>query len=177
MVEAPRCPGQVGYPPSVAADAQLGFSVMAYQLAELPSGRCDGGGHIWARLIGTCTRAHKASRNGDIAQLAKVGFCPCCAGPTHIAAPSRYSVGEYPPNKARVVHLWKEHGPWAVRYFAGDLYAHDSGYLPPAWDWAAQSLAVRAPPLFDGYFGTVRDNNPAVSPPLSQEAMSRGPKP
>ena len=49
VMEALRRKGQVGYPPSVATDAQLEFSSMAYQSAGLPLGRCDGGGHILVR--------------------------------------------------------------------------------------------------------------------------------
>ena len=75
-------------------------------------------------------------------QRAKVGFCPCCASPTHFAAPSRYWVGEYSPRKAHGIQSRRERGPWAVRYFAGALYVRDSGYLPSAWDWAIQSLAL-----------------------------------
>ena len=37
VIGAHRCKGQVGWPPSVATDARLGFSAMAYQLAEFRS--------------------------------------------------------------------------------------------------------------------------------------------
>ena len=42
VMEAIRCKGQAGYPPSVAIDALLGFSAMAYQSAKLPFGRREG---------------------------------------------------------------------------------------------------------------------------------------
>ena len=67
--------------------------------------------------------------------------------------------------------------PLAVRYFAASLYAFNSGYLFSAYDWAAQSLAVSAPPLFDGHSGTAHADNPAVSPPPTQEDMGNDAKP
>ena len=177
VAEVIRSPGQVGYPPSVATDAQLGFPVMAYQSAELLSGRCEGDGNILARLVGARARAQKANNHVDVAQRAKVGFCLCCSKPTHVAAPVRRSVGEYSFYKARCMFLWKEDGSWAARCLAGALYARDSGYLPSTWYWAAQSLVIRASPLFGGFFGTAHADNPAVSAPVSSEAMGRGPKP
>ena len=49
VMEVLRGPGKAGYPPSLATDSQLGFSVMAYRLAELLFGRCGGDGHISVR--------------------------------------------------------------------------------------------------------------------------------
>ena len=46
LMEALRRPGQVRYPPSVATDFQLGFSVAAYQSAEVPFDRRSGDGRI-----------------------------------------------------------------------------------------------------------------------------------
>ena len=82
MMEAPRSPGHVGYPPSVAADAHQGLSAVAYQSAELLFGRCEGQGSILTRSVETCTRAHQGSGKDDITQRAKVGNCP-----THMAVP------------------------------------------------------------------------------------------
>ena len=70
-------------------------------------------------------------------QRAEVGFCPCCARPTHVAAPSRYMVGEFSSYSAPGIQLRWERCPWAVRYFANGFFARNSGYLPSAWDWAA----------------------------------------
>ena len=56
VMEAIRRPALVGRPLSVATDAQLGFSAIAYQLAEVLSGRCQGDGHFLARGL---TRAAK----------------------------------------------------------------------------------------------------------------------
>ena len=60
---------------------------------------------------------------------------------------------------------WMEPGPWAVRYYAACLYVQRWGYIPRNWDWAAKSLPVSAPLLFDGVNRSVRDKSPAVSPP------------
>ena len=130
------------------------------------------GGRILVRLTGSCARAHKGSQQGDMTPRAKVGYCPCCAPPTHIAAPSRYQVGEYSAHKARGVQMRTDHGPRAVRYFAGAVYAHDSGYLPSAWDWAAQPLVLKPGALFEGY-----EEHPAVTPPPSQSDLEGNPEP
>ena len=173
MVEVLRFKGQVGCPPSVAADAQLGFSATGYQSAELLFERREGGGHILLRLEGTYSRAHEAGKETEMSQRAKAGCCPCCAKPTHIAAPSRCVVGGYSPRKARRVSLWKEHGPWAARSSAASLYAQVWAYLSSAWDWAAEPLDVRAPPLFDGAFGAAQAPSPAVTPPSTQGASDK----
>ena len=44
-------------------------------------------------------------------QRAKVGYCPCCTGPSHVALPSRYRVGKYSSRDARGIQLWKDPGP------------------------------------------------------------------
>ena len=67
VVKAPRRPGQVGYPLSVAADAHLGFSVMAYQSAEVLFDRCEGVGHCLVRLAGTCARPRQGLQKGGMA--------------------------------------------------------------------------------------------------------------
>ena len=102
-------------------------------------------------------------------QRAKVGYFPRCSRPTHIAAPSRYVVGEFSPRKARGVSLSMEHGPWAARFFTAPLYAQEWGCFPPTWDSAAQSLNATAPPLFEAAFGAVHAPSPTVSLPSTQE--------
>ena len=71
----------------------------------------------------------------------------------------------------------KDRGPWAVRYFAGAVYPRDSGYLPTARDSASRPLALEAPTLFDGYFGAVCAEHPAVTPPPSQDDLEGNPRP
>ena len=69
-------------------------------------------------------------------------------------------------------------GPWSSggSLFAASLYAREWAYLPSAWDWAAQSLTLCVPPLFDGAFGSLRAPTSAVSPPSTQEAADKNPK-
>ena len=169
-----RFPGQVGYPPGVATDAQVGFSVMAYQSAEMLFGRREEDGYISVRLQGACARAHQGGQKGDMTQRAKVGYCPCCTRPTHVAARSRYMAGEYSGHKAHGIQLWKEHGPWAVRYFAATVYTRGTGCLPSDWDWAAQYLTLEPPTLFDGYYGAERPGNTVLPTPSFRDA-SEGP--
>ena len=71
-----RSPGQAGYPPSAATDAQLGSSAMAYQSAEVLFDRCEGVGHIRARLLGTCAGARRGGRKGEMVRRAEAGY-PC----------------------------------------------------------------------------------------------------
>ena len=92
---------------------------MGHQSAQLLFDRREGSGRTLARLVGTRARAHKTSKEAVVAQRAKVGFCPFCAGPTHVAVPSGYSVGELSAYKARVISLLGEPGTWAARYSAG----------------------------------------------------------
>ena len=47
---------------------------------------------------------------------------------------------------ARGASVRMAHGPWEARYYAAYFVAQRWGYLPPNWDWAAQSLNIRAPP-------------------------------
>ena len=96
---------------------------IAYQSAELLFDRRDGRGRIFARLVETCARAHEASKDVDITQRARVGFCPRCAKPTHIAVPSRYAVGEFSLPKAWGISSPKERRPWAVQFYAASLFA------------------------------------------------------
>ena len=107
VMEVLRGPGRAGYPPSVPTDAQLGFSVAAYQLAEMLVERCEGDGRVLVRIIGARAQAHKGSEEGDMTQRAKVGCSPCCARPTNVAAPPLYLVGEYLSRKAHGVELRK----------------------------------------------------------------------
>ena len=85
--------------------------------------------------------------------------------------------GNIPPAKRAGSTCGKNMAPWAARYLAGALFDHDSGYLPCAWDRAAQFSVARARPLPDCFFGAVHAGNSAVSPPLPQEEMDRDPKP
>ena len=170
----------------------MGFPVTADQSAELLIGQREDSGRIFVRIGGTCARARKASKNAEIARRAKVGYCQCCTRPTHIAVPSRYVVGEFSSSKASGISLWMERGPWAARYFAASLRAQDCGRPPSTWNWAAQSIDVRGPPLVRSglrqlgqplgasvprrALGSVRRHSPAVSLPSTQEEAEKTPK-
>ena len=122
VMEALRARGQVAYPPSATTHARPGYSVMAYKGAAIHFGSREGG-------EGACTRAHPGGRNG-LAQRARVGNCPCCTRPTHVAVPTRYAVGEFSKERARGLALRTEHGPWAAQRCSASIYAQHWGYLP-----------------------------------------------
>ena len=86
-------------------------------------------------------------------------------------------LGEYSGDKARGVQLWRDFGPRAVRFFAAAVFVRDTGCLPPAWDWAAQYLALKPPALFDGHFGAERTDHPASPAPGSQNHPPGASKP
>ena len=114
--------GQVGYPASMATDAQLGYSVTAYQSADILFGSREGRGSIPVRSEGTCARAHQ-KRKTDLSKGANVGYCPSRTKAARIAIPSRYSAGGLSKDKAQGLQLWREHGPWAARRLAACIYA------------------------------------------------------
>ena len=66
--------GQMGYPPTMLADAQLGYPVMSRQSPEILFDSCGGGGSILVRPEGFCARAHPGTKNelrlGDARQSA-----------------------------------------------------------------------------------------------------------
>ena len=68
-----RARGQVGSRPSVATDAQLRFSVMAYQSASMLFVSRDGDFAILVRFEGTCASAHSWGR-AELAQRAKTRY-------------------------------------------------------------------------------------------------------
>ena len=73
--------------------------------------------------------------------------------------------------------MWAERGSWAVRYVPGAAYARDSCGVSSTWDWAAQSLGLKPPALFGGYFGAVHKERPATPAPNSQGDSEGIPKP
>ena len=105
---------------------------------------------------------------------ADVGYCSCFTKSTHIAAPSRYAVGEFSPRKARGVSLWKEHGPWPARSPAAALFARDGAYPPPPGIVRPSITMCDLPPL-DSTFGSLRAPTFAVSPPSAGE-VDKNPK-
>ena len=57
VMEFLRGRGQIGYPPRVAAGAQLRYSAMEYQIHEILFGSCGGDGSIMVQREGFCARA------------------------------------------------------------------------------------------------------------------------
>ena len=167
VVEVLRSPGQVGCPPGIATDAQLGFSGTAYQFLEVLFDRCGGDGHFLVRLTGACARTRQGGQ-GELTQRAKDGYCPCRTRPIHEAAPSRYTAGEFSGHKANGIQLRRDFGPWAVRFFAAVVCARGNDCLSSAWDWAAQSLALKPPAVFDSFFGAERAEHHTAPAPSSQ---------
>ena len=53
----------------------------------------------------------------------------------------------------------------------------DNGRISPVWDWAAQSLILKAPALFDGYFGAEHLGAPILPAPSAREPPSGASKP
>ena len=92
-----KAKGQVGCPSSITTDAQLGYSEMARQSAEIPFCTCGRDGSILVRLEGSPTR------QGCV--RARVAYSPCCAKATHIAVPARCDVGEFPNKKAHCAKI------------------------------------------------------------------------
>ena len=175
-MSVPRYQCQVGCSPYVAADAQVGFSATACRPADILFELSEGNPRILVRIEDACARTRKAGENGNAAQRAKVGSCPCCARPAHIAVLARYEVGELSPEDAREISLRMEQGPRAARCYAARLFAQHLGYIPAARDWAAQSLNLRAPPLSDGVFGSARERSSPVPPPSGQVDYGPNPK-
>ena len=140
-------PKQLGYPGTVNADACLGFSVYAYQSSEVLFDAVGTRDDVLARLEGLRCKGHNDKRN--VCQKAKVGFCPCCAIPTHVAIPNSFALGGNGIRKQQTIDLWAAFGPWGPRRFVAMKYVYESNNrepLPTGWDWAANSLRIAFPP-------------------------------
>ena len=85
--------GQFGFPPSMHLDACLGYCCVGYQGAEMALSKCDAGKYILVRLGGAVSKGCDAAKS-NLAQKAKVGYCPCCTKATQIAIPMSYHLGE-----------------------------------------------------------------------------------
>ena len=109
-----HAPGQVGFPPTMNADASAGFPRMAYQSATVAMDLCESEKFALVRLVGNTYRAHSANKT-DIVQGAKVGYRPCCTHPSHVVLPPTYALGEFHHLKARGLSV----GKFWVRGFSG----------------------------------------------------------
>ena len=134
-------PNQLGYPGTVNADACLGFSVYAYQSPEVLFDAAKTRDDVLVRLEGLRCKSHNDKQN--VCQKAKVGFCPCCAIPTHVAIPNSYALGENDFRNQQAIDPWAAFGPWGPRRSAATKYVYESNNrepLPTVWGWAANSL-------------------------------------
>ena len=169
VMEVLRTKGQVGHPPGISTDAQLGCSAMAYQIAEILPGYFEGDGSILVRLSGSCARSHPGAKHKS-AQRPEVGCCRCCTKAMHIAEPSRNKAGVFPHYKAHGSQLRREHGPrkahglqpahtWAIKYLGHPKSLHV--FAAGTWFAASKNLGLgeaippnaRPPALreFEGY--------------------------
>ena len=141
-------PLQIGFPSTILSDSCLGFATYALQSAEILFGPIGTTHEILIRIEGRRCKGH--SDRTQNTQRAKLGYCPCCTRPTHVALPFSYDLGVDDPHKRVAMDLWAEWGPWGQRRYAGVYYAllsNDRRQTPPGWDWAARTLHIAYPPL------------------------------
>ena len=92
--------GQVGYPPTMSTDADLGYSPAGNRSAVIAGAKRDAGKLILARLGRTVVEAHTAPKPSP-RQRAKSGYCSCCTRATRAAIPPRCEPGEFSRPKER----------------------------------------------------------------------------
>ena len=129
------------------SDARLGFGVYSYQSAEDPFNSVATRDDVLVRIEGLRCKGRYDKQN--ICQKVKVGFCPFCSTPTHVAIPTSYRLGEYDDRKLQAIDLRAQFGPWGPRRFCALKYSYESNNrepLPTGWDWAANSLRNAFPP-------------------------------
>ena len=136
---------------------------MAQQSREAVFAQCARDGAISVRLEWACSRARQGAKTGS-ARRAEVGYCPCSTRASHVAAPLRCEVGKFPNEKARGLNLARDYGPWAARRYAAYIYSRAAGSLPRYLDWAAQPLALPAPPPFGEFIGPAHADEHSRAP-------------
>ena len=139
-------PLQIGFPATVNTDACLGFAAYAFQSAEVLFGPVQTTHDILIRLEGRRCKGH--SDRQHTTQRAKVGYCPCCTLPTHVAIPLSYVLGEDDRHKRIAMDIWAEWGPLGQRRYAALFYAlinNGRQPMPVGWDWAAKTLNFAYP--------------------------------
>ena len=102
-------------------DACLGFAAYAFQSAEVLFGPVQTTHDILIRLEGRRCKGH--SDRQHTTQRAKVGYCPCCTLPTHVAIPLSYVLGEDDRHKRIAMDIWAERGPLGQRRYAALFFA------------------------------------------------------
>ena len=95
-----RSQGQIGFLPTLDADASLGSPSVWYQGAPVAMDSCDEGEFALSRVLGTAFREHAATKD-IIAQRAKVCYCAGHTRPTHVTKPPVYALGVYGVLKSR----------------------------------------------------------------------------
>ena len=76
------------------ADASSGPWLLGNPNPEVGCGSRGAGGPLLVCLSSTTSRAHSETKQ-NLAQRAKVGYCPCCVRATHVATPPAFSLAEY----------------------------------------------------------------------------------
>ena len=110
----------MGVLPTIAKEASLGYSVMAYQSAQEVADHLEAGRPLLAHLKGATSQGRGAA-GAELAQKAKFGYCPGCTGASRAAVPPTYELGEFAKIKARGLGLRKDAGLWAARRYAAYL--------------------------------------------------------
>ena len=85
ILEGLPAAGQVGGPPSMNTDANLGFCSVGYQISEVAFAQCDIKGNILVRLASRTSRRRQGNKK-DLGQRAEVIYWPCCATVTQCAS-------------------------------------------------------------------------------------------
>ena len=110
-----QVPSQVGFPPTVRADASPGQSRMANRSACVATRHCEAGEFISVQLVGATTRARSAPR-ADIAQRVKVGYWPRRTHAAHVAIPPTFALGDLRRKSSRVgvAEKWRAASLWSI---------------------------------------------------------------
>ena len=140
--------------PTLGTNASIGPACLCEQSADVAPDLREAEKFAPVRLVGTSSRAHPANKT-DITRRAKVGYCPCCARPTHVATPPTRA-GEISPIEVPRAPSLGEFGGLGPRHLAAFRTAETYGsppkrgiwrprpskWLPPICFWAAP----RTPP-------------------------------
>ena len=99
-----------------------------------------------ARLKGQDSEGQSAPKR-ELARRAKVGYCPCCAALTRVAAPLAAVFGSLDVLLAQGMQLCEKFRSRGRRNLAARSYNMMKRYLPVSWRWAAAPLGMDVPDL------------------------------
>ena len=159
-----RAKGQVGYPPTIPTDAQLGYAVIAYHSDDILFDICGEDGSRLVRQEDTCTTWPAG---------AKLGSASVVLERPKSRRPYNMKWERSPTRKALGLILWGENGLRAERRYAPQQLV---GYLPQHWDWAAQPLFMSAPPLFGDLIEPAEEKKYPQPPQNAEKDPSVGSK-